>query len=121
MYAWSQRVARKLEGIHCAILAFSTFLSGLYFGRAIPEGGDLLILQSSLVGVILFLVLTHLSAVRHLKQVEDSEACHVEERLSRLTEPTTMRIDGARQHQAACHFSAKPADQKTTTVQSDPA
>lgn len=121
MYAWSRRVVRTLEGVHCAILAVSTFLAGLYFGRAIPEGVELLMLQTSLVGVIAFLGLTHLSAVRHLKHLEDTEACQVEERLSRHIEPKVTRlvIHTDRASQNACHFPAKSAGQKRETAQTD--
>lgn len=120
MYAWSKRVIRTRVGVHCATLAVSTFLAGLYFGQAIPAGVNLLMLQAGTVGVIAFLGLTHLSAVRHLRRVEDSEAGQVEDRLTRHTQGTPrLIVHTDRMSPPTCHFSVKSADQATVRTQAD--
>jgi len=72
------------------ILALSTFLAGLYFGKSIPEGVNLLMLQVGLVGIVGALGLANLSAVRHMRHIENSEECQVEERLVRHTSETQL-------------------------------
>lgn len=102
MHAHTCRVVRMLEGAHCAILGLSTFLAGLYFGQTIPAGVNLVVLQVGLVGVVAFLGLANLSAVRHLRRVEDTEAEQIEQRLEQHTsmgQPTRSTTN--------CHVSAK--------------
>jgi hypothetical protein len=91
MHAHSHRVVRTLESTHCIILSLSTFLAGLYFGKTIPEGVNLLMLQVGVVGIVGALGLANLSAVRYIRRVEDTEECQVEQRLMRHTSETQPR------------------------------
>lgn len=65
------------------ILAMSTFLLGLYFGHDLPNGVDLITLQTGLIGVMAFLSLNHLSRITGHSGVELNS---VERRLQRYVD-----------------------------------
>ena len=119
MQAHANRVIRTLEGVHCAILGLSTFLAGLYFGRAIPAGIDLLVLQVALIGLVGFLGLANLSAIRHLRRMENTEAGQVEQRLDRHT--SKHWFYGDKVASPACHIPATVAGSTVYSAQVNPA
>ncbi len=55
--------SRRTGVTQFVILAMSTFLLGLYFGHDLPNGVDLITLQTGLIGVMAFLSLNHLSRI----------------------------------------------------------
>lgn len=79
------------------ILAMSTFLLGLYFGHDLPNGVDLITLQTGLMGVMAFLSLNHLSRLSLASNTGAIDLNPVEQRLQRFVDNQGYmhRIDDA--------------------------
>ena len=90
---------RRVQAMHCLILALSMFLVGLYFGTSLPAGLDLIVLQTGLIGILGFMGLTQIQiAVEPKQQVQVetkiSRSRQVERRLDRhVASPAFQRID----------------------------
>jgi len=80
-----------------SILAMSTFLLGLYFGHDLPNGVDLITLQTGLIGVMAFLSLNHLSRLSMAGNAGTIDLNSVERRLQRFVDNQGYihRIDDA--------------------------
>ena len=94
---------RRVQAMHCLILALSMFLVGLYFGTSLPAGLDLIVLQTGLIGFLGFIGLTQIRIAvepqQHI-QIESkiSRSRQIERRLDRHTaKHGIQRIDRGKQ------------------------
>lgn len=90
---------RRVQAMHCLVLALSMFLVGLYFGTSLPPGLDLVVLQTGLIGMLGFMGLAQIQIAVEPKadtQIESkiSRSKQVERRLDRHTAKSQIqRID----------------------------
>ena len=87
--------ARRQVVTQLAILSLSTFLLGLYYGRDLEAGFDLITLQTGLVGIMALVSVAHVSKRLGYSSGSSQE---VERRLDRFThtpDDTIRRFDAA--------------------------
>ncbi len=96
-FSLSSPEARKQIASQFAILSLSAFLLGLYYGRDLEAGFDLITLQTGLVGVMALVNLAHVSRRIGLSSDLRSTSNQVERRLERFidSEGNIRRIDDA--------------------------
>ena len=96
-FSLSSPEARKQIATQFAILSLSAFLLGLYYGRDLEAGLDLITLQTGLVGVMALVNLAHVSKRIGLSSDLHGTSNQVERRLERFidSEGNIRRIDNA--------------------------
>ena len=96
-FSLSSPEARKQIATQFAILSLSAFLLGLYYGRDLEAGIDLITLQTGLVGVMALVNLAHVSKRVGFSSDLRTASQQVESRLERFidSEGNIRRIDDA--------------------------